>query len=353
MKMHQEARKLSVILPIYKVEPYIRMCLDSIVGQTYRNLEIILVDDGSPDNCGKICDEYAEKDKRIIVIHKQNGGVQAARNDGMAIATGEWITFVDPDDWCEKDYYEQLFNALDERDVDVFCSGGCFIENGNRSFISHSYNDTFIYGDYEKMEDLMAKVLAPCYGNEGDPWPHGYGPPWDKIYKAEFLKKNGLQFDRTCKIHDDVWFNYQVFDKAEHAGICAYAGYHYRVVSTSITHNFDSQAPIISYGFIKKLHAYRTQHTPNAILRQAFRVASLSSLRYILACYCFHPQNPRPYHEIEKEIKDMKTWPYFHEAIYNRNNQYLTKKRIVLKYLLRLPCVWPLKMAFNVIQRMK
>lgn len=106
--------KISVIIPVYKVEPYLRQCLDSVVNQTYKNLEIILIDDGSPDNCGKICDEYAERDERIVVIHKKNEGLPAARNDGIAISTGYWITFVDSDDWCETDYYENIIKRIQD-----------------------------------------------------------------------------------------------------------------------------------------------------------------------------------------------------------------------------------------------
>ena len=100
--------KISVIVPVYKVEPYLRKCLDSIVGQTYQNLEIILVDDGSPDKCGEICDEYARRDERIQVIHQENGGVSAARNAGLKKVTGEWIGWIDPDDWAEPDMFEYL-----------------------------------------------------------------------------------------------------------------------------------------------------------------------------------------------------------------------------------------------------
>ena len=98
---------LSVIIPVYKVEKYLRQCVDSVINQTYKNLEIILVDDGSPDNCGKICDEYAQKDRRIKVIHQENQGVSAARNLGTKLAQGEYITYVDSDDWldvCMKNY---------------------------------------------------------------------------------------------------------------------------------------------------------------------------------------------------------------------------------------------------------
>ena len=94
---------ISVIVPVYNVEKYLNKCLDSIISQTYTNLEIILIDDGSTDNCGKICDEYASKDKRIKVIHKENAGVSSARNYGIQCATGDWIMFVDSDDWIEFD----------------------------------------------------------------------------------------------------------------------------------------------------------------------------------------------------------------------------------------------------------
>ena len=103
---------LSVIIPVYKVEKYLRRCLDSIVNQTYKNLEIILVDDGSPDNSGKICDEYAQNDKRIKVIHQKNKGQGAARNTGIIAANGELITFVDSDDWIENNTYEIMVSEL-------------------------------------------------------------------------------------------------------------------------------------------------------------------------------------------------------------------------------------------------
>ena len=115
--------KISVIVPVYKVEPYLRKCLDSIVNQTYRNLEIILVDDGSPDNCGAICDEYAAGDGRIRVIHQENGGVSSARNAGLSAVTGEWVGWVDSDDWIEPDMYEYLLkNALEQNADIAVCS---------------------------------------------------------------------------------------------------------------------------------------------------------------------------------------------------------------------------------------
>jgi glycosyltransferase involved in cell wall biosynthesis len=111
---------ISVIVPVYKVEAYLNKCIDSIINQTYKNLEIILVDDGSPDNCGTICDEYAKIDNRIKVIHKTNGGLSDARNAGLNIATGDWITFVDSDDWIDYNLYSLLLEHSIHEDLIVF-----------------------------------------------------------------------------------------------------------------------------------------------------------------------------------------------------------------------------------------
>lgn len=114
---------ISVIVPVFKVEQYLPKCIESIVNQTYQDLEIILVDDGSPDNCGKICEDYAEKDKRIKVFHKENGGLSDARNYGIARAVGEYLAFVDSDDWLDLDMYETLLNLAEENKADIVNCG--------------------------------------------------------------------------------------------------------------------------------------------------------------------------------------------------------------------------------------
>lgn len=103
---------ISIVIPVYKVELYLEKCIESIINQTYKNLEIIIVDDGSPDNCPKICDEYAQKDNRIKVIHKENGGLSDARNAGIDVAAGKYIAFVDSDDYVSNDYIEYMYNLI-------------------------------------------------------------------------------------------------------------------------------------------------------------------------------------------------------------------------------------------------
>ena len=141
----QNAEKLnkdvvSVIIPIYKAEPYLKKCLDSIAAQTYKNLEIILIDDGSPDNCGRICDEYAANDPRVKVIHKQNGGMSDARNTGLDNATGEYLTFIDSDDYVSENFVDTLLNALRDNDADMsVCSFVYAAEDGRvlNSFVKN------------------------------------------------------------------------------------------------------------------------------------------------------------------------------------------------------------------------
>ena len=123
---------LSVIVPIYNVENYLDRCVESIVNQTYKNLEIILVDDGSPDNCPRMCDKWAEKDSRIKVVHKENGGLSDARNAGIPLTKGEIISFIDSDDWIEPAAYESLYNQAYRETVE------CVMFSYHRDFASHS-----------------------------------------------------------------------------------------------------------------------------------------------------------------------------------------------------------------------
>lgn len=114
-----EEKLLSVIVPVCKVEPYLHRCIDSIRNQTYKNLQIILVDDGSPDKCGKICDEYAELDARIIVVHQKNRGLSGARNNGLRFAEGEYVAFVDSDDWLYPEMYQTLIDMIENNNLDM------------------------------------------------------------------------------------------------------------------------------------------------------------------------------------------------------------------------------------------
>lgn len=335
--------KLSVIIPVYKVEPYLRQCLDSVIHQTYDNLEIIIVDDGSPDCCGEICDEYAEKDNRIQVIHKKNEGLCAARNEGICRVTGEWLTFVDSDDWCELNYYENIISQIVDPTVDVVCAGGQIREtpNGRHTYYADYADErNFYFCDKESIEKLQIMVLTSK---------RRFGvlaAPWDKLYRTEFLKGRRILFDPSCKALEDVWFNFQVFQEAQKVEGHLAVGYHYRKLSTSITGSYNPKRPKINYDLVCKLQDYALRHNKSDSMYNAIHAFALGLIKNTLPLYYFNPQNDKGRKKIKTEFNEMKSWPYFHEAIWNKENQYLNPKQIVLKYAFRLPWIWPLKLLF-------
>lgn len=146
---------ISIIVPVYKTEKYIHQCVKSILSQTYTNFELILVDDGSPDNCGTICDEYASNDSRIVVIHKENGGVSSARNAGLDIAKGKYITFVDSDDWLHQDFLLEGINACNTYDLDIYCSGFTRVYPDKRQQDSIITKPILSYTDALSQEEMV------------------------------------------------------------------------------------------------------------------------------------------------------------------------------------------------------
>lgn len=209
--------KISVITAIYNVEPYIRQCLDSLVGQTYQDIEFILVDDGSPDNCGAICDEYAAKDPRIKVIHKEDEGVASAWNCGLDQATGEYITFCDGDDWVDTDYYERLLALMGGKEADIFIAGGYYSDSmsGKRQEV-YTLKGPFEAEAGGAMEPLLVHTLVFFYEN-GRTY-RDLGHAWDKLYRREFIEKNHLRISTSvvakCPWRDTL-FNFQAIARAK------------------------------------------------------------------------------------------------------------------------------------------
>ena len=167
-------KKVSVIVPVYNVEKYLRKCVESIKNQTYRNLEIILVDDGSSDHCGEICDELATSDSRIRVIHKENGGLSDARNAGMDISTGDYIGFVDSDDYIDEDFHEILVENLEKYNADISCCRYTNVwEDGRKEPVGND-DSVHIYEGTEALKEYL-------YGKTLDPF------SVNKLYRAEML----------------------------------------------------------------------------------------------------------------------------------------------------------------------
>lgn len=191
--------KVSIIVPVYNVEPYIERCIDSILEQTYTDFELILVDDGSPDDCGAICDFYARQDTRVKVIHVSNGGVSHARNVGLEHVQGKYVTFVDSDDYCDKDYLQALLFNIEKKNADIVQSG-YIIVNDCYSVLqerSRRYFDIVIGSDADRVKHLIENVLY--YGNGWE--------VWSSMFVNELIQKNRIRFCETCENYaEDLCF---------------------------------------------------------------------------------------------------------------------------------------------------
>lgn len=188
---------ISIIVPIYKVEQYLEKCINSILNQTYQNLEIILVDDGSPDSCGKICDDYKKKDLRIKVIHKTNGGLSDARNAGMRIASGKYLGFVDSDDYIAPDMYEHLLTIMSDNDADIGVCDACVVsENSVPEFTDDVQPVVF------RCEDCLRAMIYDKLFTVNT---------WNKLYKRCVF--DGIEFP-VGKLYEDLATTYKLIEKA-------------------------------------------------------------------------------------------------------------------------------------------
>ena len=197
---------LSVIVPVYRVEAYLRKCLDSIVSQTYANLEIILVDDGSPDRSGAICDEYAARDSRIVVIHQENKGASQARNAGLDRMTGEFVAFVDSDDYLAPVMYEKLMGAAEDADIVI---GDFYVILQSGIVRGHSPIQNGLTTEGIKELILMDQLQSYL---------------WNKIYRAELFR--GLRFEKI-RGFEDLLISPRLFQRAEKIVYVPEAGYYY------------------------------------------------------------------------------------------------------------------------------
>lgn len=201
--------QISVIVPVYNVEKYLDRCVQSIVDQTYTNLQIILVDDGSTDGCPAACDRWAQKDCRIRVIHKENGGLSDARNAGVAIATGEYIGFADSDDRLDLRFFEVLTEQLERTGSDI-CSCHAIAFSEDTMPIPRDIGKTAVYTTEEAMHALITDRLPQTV--------------WNKLYKRHLLE--GIAFP-VGKLHEDAFWSDQIIARAKRVAVVDFAGYHY------------------------------------------------------------------------------------------------------------------------------
>ena len=235
---------ISVIVPIYNIDQYVGFCIESLIKQSYKNLEIILVDDGSTDRSAAICDLYASKDDRIKVIHKTNGGLVSARKAGVEIANGAYIGHVDGDDWIEPDFYETLHRAAVRSEADIVCAGF------SRDLFSRQVKcfNNILDGIYEgeSLERLYGQMLS--YSNTFNVGITTY--VWNKLFRANIAKLVQKDVDERINIGEDAAVTYPALLKASRVYVCDNSSYHYRQREGSMLKrhaSFDSERKRLQY----------------------------------------------------------------------------------------------------------
>ena len=248
--------KISVIVPIYNVEKYLSRCIESLINQTLKEIEIILVDDGSKDNSSKICDEYATKDKRIKVIHKKNEGLGLTRNAGIKLATGRYLAFVDSDDYIELDMYEKMYDIAMSNDCD-FVRGDAYKELPTGKMLNDNLTSPLKEGIYNRSE-MFKNILYPLFGKLPEEKANKYisCSACKSIYKREIINKNNIFFESERKyISEDLLFNLDFIVNSNSAYVINKRFYHYIKNENSLTNSYKKDSfekEIILYNELKK-----------------------------------------------------------------------------------------------------
>jgi glycosyltransferase involved in cell wall biosynthesis len=261
---------ISIIVPVYNTEKYLSRCIDSILAQTFTDFECIIIDDGSSDNCPVICDKYAKEDNRIVLIHQENAGVSAARNVGLDRARGEWIGFVDSDDWCDPDMFRVLHENAIKYDADVsICR---FKINSNDGIKKEEKNIIQILNG----EQATLKIFTP------EKYFRGFS--FNKLIMAKLIFKNKLRYDPTIKYMEDLLFIYEVFKYTKKVINFLKPYYNYFINSESVTNQFGltEEAKTAFFVFDKIISLENRKRIKNKVITEKVLFASNIGRQYIL-----------------------------------------------------------------------
>lgn len=254
--------KISIIVPVYKVENYINRCVSSLLGQTYGNIEIILVDDGSPDKCPQICDKWREKDSRIKVVHKKNGGLSDARNVGLKYATGEYICFVDSDDWVADTFVEKLYRMICNSGVQISAIGIQEMCEEEIKTERQENSDIYIYIGEQAIKELFSNETYANYA-------------WNKMYRRRLF--DGITYPVGRKM-EDLGTTYKLIIKAENIAYSSEKLYYYFQRENSILHTVDREFYVDKLSLSLERYKEIDKHYPDMYENKEFMINTVLEL---------------------------------------------------------------------------
>lgn len=322
-----EAVKVSIIVPVYKVpEKYLRKCIESCITQSLKDIEIVLVDDGSPDNCGKICDEYALNDKRIKVVHKKNGGLCSARNSGVRVSTGEWITFLDGDDWIEKKMCQEMFEIGNRNNTQIVICG--IMKDYSHKSIRYKYylKEGKIYKNEECLE--IQKQLLMYNAN--------MGAAYSKLIKRKILIENDIFHDEELKQGaEGLEFTLRLFEKVKSIVFIDKPFYHYIYNENSISASHNEKNHLYVINCFNKIKLF----IENSINKKELMPWFYNRLLYVIITTAisgyFNPNNMEKYSIKKEKYKVYLDQSIIKEALSNNMIKGLSKQRKIVLWIIK------------------
>lgn len=306
--------KVSLIIPVYKVEQYLQRCLESVAAQTYDNFETILVDDGSPDNCGKICDEYAATQENVFVIHQGNQGLSGARNSGLKAATGEYVVFLDSDDYVSADFISYLVGVLQAYGADMAATGlAAFYGDAYRGAIDADAKT----GCFDREEALSAICYAVPFGVSA----------CAKLYPRELLVRHLFPEGR---VHEDLATTYQIIGECSRIAYGQKPVYFYYQRSDSLMHEPLKKSHLSGLTFAREQLKYMEENCPSAVLAAKARIV-IKVMEYMPRIIGGSKEEREMFHYLKAE-----TLPYIKSSLHDskmRKSQKLRCRAILLGYL--------------------
>lgn len=331
---------ISIIAPVYKIPmEYLDQCFQSVLKQTYPKWELIIVDDGSPDSSGQYCDKYAQMDTRIKVYHQANQGVSVARNFGIEKSGGDYISFLDSDDWVENRYLEILVNRLEKVDYDI-CICGAIIERKNCQEHNRFYSKDILSCDEYQFNEFRSQLICRGISDYYPPYVN-VGVPWGKLYKKAFLDSNNLRFKPGVKRMQDNLFNLYAFKMA---GCISYINddlYHYRDFTESACNKYNPNIISDFRPFLDELNNF-VKNEEDARWKCGANKRIVTSINSYMGSYFFHPENKENLFTMIRMLNEFISTEYVTDAVQHTSGCQMNSQEKVFFYFVKKRNAWAL-----------
>ncbi|KRM88508.1 glycosyltransferase family 2 protein [Liquorilactobacillus vini] len=329
-----ENELVSLILPIFNIKiEFLKKCLTTLQKQTYQNIEIILVDDGSTNDAFALCQKYSLTDKRITAVRQKNQGVSIARNHGLSLAKGNYICFIDPDDWVAESYVAELLNSLKHSQAD-FVISNCLVVHHDQQKVNNFLDspETNLMGAQKNklLYQLIGKKICDYY-----PPLIAAGVPWGKMFCKSFLTKNKLQFVPGMKRMQDNIFCLYAIENANKIYYLPKALYYYRKDSSSVSLKYSSQIVDYFEKYFDETFKFLRTYRKEELLFKAAYMKELTSFNSFLGRYFFHKNNPDSFHENKLHINKLLSTQRYQRAMDELDYSILTKSEKVFVFSLK------------------